>query len=164
MLAADDDDAFVRLCHIVDRDDLATDPRFETARHREQHRIELEDLLAPVFLTRTAHMWESESLVAGVGCVVADAMSHFAFLYKDPQALAIGMMTPVSHPAFGGTYWRYAPVLRFSDTPSRALPFCDFGEHTRTILAEFGYGAAEIDHLRDDGVVEWQAQTVASTH
>ena len=162
MLAADDDHGFVRFCGVAGRDDLAVDPRFATARAREQHREELEELLAPVFLTRTAPDWEAGLLAAGVGCVVADAMSHFAFLYEGPQAQAIGMMTKVEHPSLGGPYWRYAPVLQLSDTPSRALPFCELGEHTRAILTELGYDAAEIDHLHDDGVVGWQSQPAAA--
>jgi crotonobetainyl-CoA:carnitine CoA-transferase CaiB-like acyl-CoA transferase len=55
-------------------------------------------------------------------------------------------------------------VLRFSDTPSRALPFCDLGQHTRALLAEHGYDQAEIDRLGADGVVGWPVEVpVAST-
>ena len=99
---------------------------------------------------------------AGVGCVVADDMSHFAFLYRDPQARAIAMMTPVEHPSIG-TYWRYAPVITLSDTPSRAPSFCELGEHTRAILTEMGYDGDEIDQLHDDGVVGWLAENTAVT-
>jgi crotonobetainyl-CoA:carnitine CoA-transferase CaiB-like acyl-CoA transferase len=44
-------------------------------------------------------------------------------------------------------------VLRLSDTPSRATSFCDLGEHSRALLAELGYDAADIDQLAADGVV-----------
>jgi crotonobetainyl-CoA:carnitine CoA-transferase CaiB-like acyl-CoA transferase len=97
-----------------------------------------------------------------VGCVVADAMSHFAFLYRDQQARAIAMMTTVEHPSIG-TYWRYAPVLTLSDTPSRAPAFCDLGEHTRALLAETGYDGDEIERLHDHGVVGWFAENAAVT-
>ena len=133
MFVADDDEAFARFRDEVGRPDLIAD----------------QEELAPVFLARTAEEWEA----ANVGCVVADAMSHFAFLFEDPQAQAIEMMTPVSHPSLGGTYWRYAPVIAFSDTPSRALPFCDLGEHSRALLTELGYDEATIDQLADAGVV-----------
>ena len=153
MLAADDDEAFTRLCTAIDMDDLAADPRFATEPARAEHRAELEEALVPVFLSRTAQAWEARLLAAGVGCIVADDMSHFAFLYEDPQARAVGMMTQVSHPSLGGKYWRYAPVIGLSDTPARATSFCDLGEHTRSLLAELGYGGAEVDQLLDDGVV-----------
>ena len=160
MLSAADDEPFARLCRAAGRDDLATDKRFATASAREQHRAELEDQLAAIFLTRSAQQWEADLGAAGVGCVVADAMSHFAFLYQDAQSRAIDMMTMVEHPSIG-RYWRYAPVLEFSDTPSSAPTFCEFGEHARGLLAEFGYDADEIERLHDDGVVGWQSEGAA---
>ncbi|HEY6533738.1 MAG TPA: hypothetical protein VIY72_15630, partial [Acidimicrobiales bacterium] len=80
---------------------------------------------------------------------------HFAFLYEDAQAQAAEMMTEAYHPSFGGTYWRYAPVLRFSKTPGVAGAFCEFGEHTRSVLAELGYSEDEMEKLKDTGVVAW---------
>jgi crotonobetainyl-CoA:carnitine CoA-transferase CaiB-like acyl-CoA transferase len=151
MLTADDDAAFARLCAVAGRDDLAT--RFARAAARTEHGAELETLLADVFAARTAQDWESSLLAAGVGCVVADAMSHFAFLYADDQAQAIDMMTTVAHPSLGGKYSRYSPVLQFSATPSVALPFCELGEHTRPLLTELGYDDAAIDRLVEDQVV-----------
>jgi crotonobetainyl-CoA:carnitine CoA-transferase CaiB-like acyl-CoA transferase len=153
MLSADDDVAFTHFCEVAGRGDLATDHRFATAEARTDNRAQLEDALTDVFPTRTAQEWETDLLAAGVGCVVADAMSHFAFLYEDAQASAIGMMTTVEHPSLGGRYWRYAPVLQFSDTPSVALPFCELGEHTRALLSELGYDDSEVERLVADGVV-----------
>ena len=69
-------------------------------------------LLEEVFRTRPAAQWEASLLAAGVGCVTADAMSHFAFLFRDPQALANGTMVETEHPSFGGRYWRHAPMLQ----------------------------------------------------
>jgi crotonobetainyl-CoA:carnitine CoA-transferase CaiB-like acyl-CoA transferase len=153
MLVADDDQAFGRLCRVASRDDLVADPRFATAAARVEHRTALEEELVAVFLNRSAHDWEAALQAVGVGCVVADEMSHFAFLFEDTQAQAIEMMTPVSHPSIGGTYYRYSPVLELSDTPSRATTFCDLGEHTRALLAELGYDEATIEQLAHDGVV-----------
>jgi crotonobetainyl-CoA:carnitine CoA-transferase CaiB-like acyl-CoA transferase len=153
MFTADDDAAFSRFCSVAGRDDLAADPRFATEATRAEHRAQLEAALVDLFPTRTAAEWEADLLAAGVGCVVADAMSHFAFLYEDEQATAIDMMTKVEHPSLGGSYWRYSPVLQFSATPSVALPFCELGEHTDALLAELGYDGAAIDALRRDAVV-----------
>ncbi len=153
MLAAEDDESFATLCRVAGRDDLAADPRFASAAARAQHRGELEATLIPVFLGRTAHQWETDMLAAGVGCVVADAMSHYAFLYEDEQAKAIAMTTTASHPSIGDRYRRYAPVLAFSDTPSRAPAFCEHGEHSRALLTELGFDEAEIEDLIESGVV-----------
>jgi crotonobetainyl-CoA:carnitine CoA-transferase CaiB-like acyl-CoA transferase len=154
-LAARSDDEFVQLCQVVGRDDIAADPRFGTVAARAEHRAELEAVLEEVFLTRTAHDWETELLGAGVGCVTADAMSHFAFLYEDEQAKAIDYMVRAEHPSFGGSYWRYAPLLRFSVTPGLARPYCEQGEYTRAILDELGFSEAEMADLREAKVVAW---------
>jgi crotonobetainyl-CoA:carnitine CoA-transferase CaiB-like acyl-CoA transferase len=153
MVVADDDTTFVALCDAAGAPVLASDPRFATAAARDEHRVALEEELGPIFLTRSAGDWEAALLTAGVGCAVADGASHFAFLYEDEQATGTGMMTTTSHPSLGGRYHRYAPVLRFSDTPSQVLPFCDHGEHTRALLAECGYDGAAVDELLTDGVV-----------
>ncbi len=156
-LAADHDDEFVRFCRATGRDDLTRDPRFITRRGREENSAALEALLEAMFRTRTAHEWESSLLAAGVGCVVADAMSEFAFLYRDAQAQAVGMMATTWHRRFGGTYWRHAPVVRFSATPGQIGAFCETGEHTRAILAELGYDEAAIAQLKEAEVITWPA-------
>lgn len=153
MLAATDDVSFARLCAVADRADLAADQRFATAAARRAHRDELEAELASVFLTRPAEEWETTLLGEGVGCVVADRLAHFAFLYEDPQARAAGLMTQVSHPSLGGAYWRYSPLITLSETPSVALAFCELGEHSRSLLTELGYSGEAIDGLAASGVV-----------
>ena len=135
MVVADDEAAVARLLETVGSADVS------------------EDGLATAFLQRPAHEWEARLLAAGVGCVVADAASHFAFLYEDPQADAIGMMTTTYHPDLGGTYSRYSPVLELSDTPARALPFCVLGEHSTALLLEHGFSEDEAAKLVADGVV-----------
>lgn len=153
MIAAESDREFVRLCDVLGLPDVASDTRFATRAERTARRSELEDLLAPAFATRRATEWQTLLQAAGVGCVVADAASHFAFLYEDPQAMTIEMVTPTEHPALGGRYFRYSPVLRFSATPSRATRFCELGEHSGALLEELGYDAAAIARLVDDGIV-----------
>jgi crotonobetainyl-CoA:carnitine CoA-transferase CaiB-like acyl-CoA transferase len=152
MLAAADDVSFARLCEIIGLSSLPAEDRFSTAAARLLHRSELESMLGPAFLAQTAAEWEEVLLAAGVGCIAADTMSHFVFLHEDPQAKAIGMMVPTTHPSFG-RYWRYAPVLAFSDTPSRVTTFCELGEHTRALLIDVGFDDEAIDALTDAGVV-----------
>jgi crotonobetainyl-CoA:carnitine CoA-transferase CaiB-like acyl-CoA transferase len=153
MVVADGDEAFARLCAVARRAGLASDVRFASSDARAEHRAELEAELTTVFLTRTADDWERELLAVGVGCAVADARSHFAFLYEDPQAQAIDMMTLVEHPSLGGRYWRYSPVVRFSATPSRVTTFCELGEHTHALLTQLGYTDGAIQQLAADEVV-----------
>ena len=113
--------------------------------------------LEPLFLERSAPEWEASLVEAGVGCVVADARSHFAFLYRDAQADAIGMMVRAEHATFGGLYWRYAPVVQLSETPAVVTGYSELGEYTRAILAELGYDDEQMALLHEDKVVTWPA-------
>ena len=142
--------------------DLVADAEVRLVRGASPHRAELEQILEDVFTAHPARAWEEQLLAAGVGCVQADAMSHFAFLYEDPQARAIGMMTKTEHPTMGGTYWRYAPVLQLSATPGQAKAFCDWGEHSQAILAELGYDAQQIDELDDAGIIGRASERTAT--
>jgi crotonobetainyl-CoA:carnitine CoA-transferase CaiB-like acyl-CoA transferase len=157
-LSAEDDVQFGRFCAVAGRDDIAADSRFCSRAAREENGAALEELLEEVFLTRSAPEWERAAVAEGVGCVMADAMSHFTFLHRDPQAAAVAMMTMCEHPSFGGAYWRHAPALGFSRTPGRAKPFCEKGEHTRRILGELGYGDEEMTRLKEDDVITWPAE------
>jgi crotonobetainyl-CoA:carnitine CoA-transferase CaiB-like acyl-CoA transferase len=154
-LAATTDDEFSRFCVAAGCRDVLQDARFATMAARQRHDDDLAAALDPVFRTRPAQEWEDLAVTAGVGCVRADAMSFHAFLHRDPQARALGMAAPTSHPKFGGAYWRPAPALGLSGTPCVAGPYCEVGEHTRAILRELGYDDDTIDQLGEDGVVAW---------
>ena len=155
-LAVDRNDEFDQFCNVIGREDIAADKRFETDDSRWDNRGALAELLEPIFLTRTAQEWESSLLAAGVGCIVADAMSNFAFLYQDAQAKALGLTAKTEHSSIG-KYWRHAPLLSFSETPAQVTPMSAQGEYTRAILAELGYDRAEMQDLKEAGVVFWQA-------
>jgi crotonobetainyl-CoA:carnitine CoA-transferase CaiB-like acyl-CoA transferase len=160
-LSAESDEQFAKFCALAGRFDIAGDPRYSSRAAREENSAALEELLAEVLRTRSAPEWERAAVAEGVGCVMADAMSHFAFLHSDAQAAAVAMMTKSEHPSFGGTYWRHAPLLGFSRTPGHAKPFCEKGEHTRHILSELGYDDEEMTKLKDDDVITWPETALA---
>jgi crotonobetainyl-CoA:carnitine CoA-transferase CaiB-like acyl-CoA transferase len=153
-LAVDRDDEFVRLCEAIGREDIADDTRFASQQSRWDNREALAALLEPLFQTRTAQDWEDSLLAAGIGCIVADAMSNFAFLYEDSQAKALGLTTEIEHPSIG-RYYRHTPLLHFSETPGVATRMSTQGEYTQQILADLGYDASAMEELRADGVVSW---------
>jgi crotonobetainyl-CoA:carnitine CoA-transferase CaiB-like acyl-CoA transferase len=156
-LSVERDAEFARFCDVAGRGDLAADARFATRKAREQNDTALVGLLEALFLERTAKDWETSMVAAGVGCVVADEMSHFAFIYRDPQALALNYMSPTEHSAFG-KYYRYSPMLKFTATPARGTPYSEFGECTRALLTELGYDEDAMAELGKDAVVAWEVE------
>ncbi|HEX8374845.1 MAG TPA: CoA transferase, partial [Geminicoccaceae bacterium] len=74
-------------------------------------------------------------------------------MHRDPQALARDMVVEVDHTRIGAMQTLGLPV-KFSQTPGRVHgPAPLLGEHTRSILGEVGYDAAEIDGFFARGVV-----------
>ena len=71
----------------------------------------------------------------------------------DPQTLAREMVVEVPHTTLGPVKTLGLPV-KFSETPGRVRTGAPlYGEHTRAILAEYGYGPDDIERLAAEGAV-----------
>ena len=84
----------------------------------------------------------------------------FHFFDADDHVRRNGFTTEAHHLRFG-SFWRYAPVLGFSKTPSRAGGGILRGQHTMPILKELGYSEAEVRALKTRGVVDWEEAGLA---
>ena len=141
---------WLKLLDLITAPELGEDPRFTNNHGRITHRIELAKALAPIIRTRTSADWLSRLEAAGVP---AGPVLDVAEMHRDPQTLAREMVTEAPHTKLGPVKTLGAPV-KFSATPggvTRGAPL--LGEHTREVLAEYGYGDDEIDALICDGAV-----------
>ncbi|MFQ6018156.1 MAG: CaiB/BaiF CoA transferase family protein [Kiloniellaceae bacterium] len=142
---------WLRLLEAIEAPELADDPRFADNARRMAHLKELELALAEIFHSRGTADWlarlESAGLPAGPVLSIGE-------VHQDPQAVARGMVVEVAHARLGPVK-TLGPPVKFSGTPgavAAAAPL--YGEHTREVLAEHGYGAAEIERLiSEDAVV-----------
>ncbi len=74
-------------------------------------------------------------------------------MHRDPQTLARDMLTEVPHTSLGPVRTLGLPI-KLSATPGgprHGAPL--FGEHTRAVLAEYGYSSPEIAALIAEGAV-----------
>jgi crotonobetainyl-CoA:carnitine CoA-transferase CaiB-like acyl-CoA transferase len=141
---------WLRLIEALERPDLNKDARFSDNASRMGHLGELEAALNAVFRTRSTDKWLTRLEAAGVpaGPVLTVGQMH-----EDPQAVARRMVETPRHERLGPVETIGLPV-KFSETPGtvdRGAPV--YGQHTRAVLAEHGYGAAEIDALIAKGAV-----------
>jgi crotonobetainyl-CoA:carnitine CoA-transferase CaiB-like acyl-CoA transferase len=138
-----------RFCQVIDRPELAGDPRFATNADRVSHRAELEPILERHFQTRPAADWLARLGGARIPC---GPVNTLADILTDEHYLARGNVVEIDHPLVG-PFKALASPIHFSETPpqyDRHPPL--LGEHSREILQELGYSPEEIDRMSQDGI------------
>ena len=108
-----------------------------------------------MFATREPLDWEKLLTDADVACVKAEDRGMYYFFNEDPHVQENGLLTQVEATRHS-KFWRYSPVVGFSETPGRAGPGPLKGEHTRPILRELGYTDEQISDFKERGVVDWE--------
>ncbi len=139
-----------RIAEVLGHPEWRADPRFATNSARMENLDALSALMDTVHVTRDKAEWLAAFDAAGVpaGSVhnLGEALTH-------PQTLARGMVVDLVHPEAGATRALGCP-LHFSATPARVdRPAPLLGEHTREVLRECGYSAAEVESFIAEGVV-----------
>jgi crotonobetainyl-CoA:carnitine CoA-transferase CaiB-like acyl-CoA transferase len=142
-------DSWTKFCAALGLPELAEDERYRSNRSRFDHRDTLIPLLEERFATRTTDDWEPD--FRREGALFAPVRS-IAEILAHPQTDALGLVQSVDHPTVG-TIPQLGPPLELSDTPAairRPPPL--LGEHTREVLADYGFEPSDIDRLVADGV------------
>jgi crotonobetainyl-CoA:carnitine CoA-transferase CaiB-like acyl-CoA transferase len=139
-----------RLCRALELDQLAQDSRFANNDARVRNREVLRPLLAERLAERTTSDWlalldAAEVPVGPVNDVVA--------AFDSPQSQARQMRTTIDHPRLGRLSQVGFPFKLATGGLGIDLPPPLLGEHTDEVLAELGYGRAEIDRLRETAVI-----------
>ena len=151
------DEEWQALCRAIDRSDLLDDARFVTCEARETNDDALADELATIFAAEEPEHWETLLTAVDVACVKAEDRGMYYFFNDDPHVRENGLLTEVEAPRFG-EFWRYSPVVSFSETSGRAGPGPLKGQHTRPILRELGYTDDQILDLKERRVVDWEEE------
>jgi crotonobetainyl-CoA:carnitine CoA-transferase CaiB-like acyl-CoA transferase len=146
------DDQWTALCAAVGRPDLTQDDRFATGEARRAHDTELQTILQDVLGTRPAAAWFDALDTAGVPCEVSSP-DFVLSLFDDPEFVDKGWVASYDH-ALVGHMDAMGLLFDLSDTPGRIMgpPFIP-GQHSRSILRQFGYTDDAIEDLAARGVI-----------
>ena len=139
-----------RIVKVIERPELANDPRFTTNGERMRHLEALTPIIAGELKKRSSAEWIRLFEEAGVP---VGPVNRIGDMLADPQVAAREMVVEVEHPKAGRTKALGHPI-KFSGTPGsieRAAPL--LGQHTREILGDLGYSAGEIDKLYAEAAV-----------
>ena len=149
-LAAGNERMWERLCEVLGRRELLTDPRFRTTNDRVAHRADLDPILNDAFKARTRADWVAYLNERGVAC---GPIYDLAEVFQDPQIRHQQMLVEMPHPVHGEVKLLGMPV-KLSETPGEfRLPPPLLGQHTEEVLREIGYAPEVIAEMRTTGVI-----------
>jgi benzylsuccinate CoA-transferase BbsF subunit len=140
------------LCTVVERPDLARDPRLRDAAGRRAHADHLDEVLGAWTAARDAHAIEAALQARSVPAHVVQTSRD---LVRDPQLAHRGHFVTVAHP-MGGTTVVEGSRFALSRTPATfpdAAP--SYGRDNDTVLREIlGYDDDAITALVEAGALE----------
>lgn len=150
-IAANKQEQFEALCAVIERPDLAADPRFvdreDRKRNREALTIEIEKALAPRSAAEWSRLLNARGVPAGEVLSVPEALDH-------PQIAARDIRRTFRDVAGRESVTVLRAGFRLSDgDPGPQAPPPELGQDTDALLAELGYGPEERETLRREGAI-----------
>lgn len=151
-IAANKQEQFEALCHVVKCAELIDDPRFKKRGQRLKYRQELKLLLETAMASNNAEYWRTQFNDAGIpaGCVVSVEQA-----LAQEQIATRGMIATFSNTQGLNRDVKIArPGIKLNGLPlSTTSPPPALGQHTYEILTELGCSQAEIEQLKQTGAI-----------
>ena len=150
-IAVETDEEFAALARVMEKPELADDPRFATAAARKRNEAELDAIISEWTRLRDRDLMARQLGEAGVAAAPSrDARD----LMRDPHLRARGVFAELDHPETGprdfvGLPWQMSgcqPALKRSPL---------LGEHNDYVFGQLlGLDEAEIARLKKSGIIE----------
>lgn len=148
IVAVGNDTLWQKFCGLIERPDLAADPRFTTNPLRTENVKILGEELNKTFQTKTMDEWLH---ILKEGGVPVGPINDVERVIKDPAVIAREMIVTTHHPVAGDVEMAGVPI-KLSETPGSVdAPAPTLGQHTREVLKEkLDMDDALIDQLYAD--------------
>jgi crotonobetainyl-CoA:carnitine CoA-transferase CaiB-like acyl-CoA transferase len=151
VVATREDSFWRKLTAVLERPQLANDPRFATNAERCRHRQVLVPLLEALFAERTVGAWMERLRAAQVP---ASPVNHLDGAFAEPPVAEREMVLEYDHPEVGRVRVPGNPIKLSEASGSIARPAPRLGEHTDEVLSGLlGITSDRIAELRRGGAV-----------
>ena len=149
-IAASGGHIYKRFCEAVGSPELYTDERFSTDKGRAKNRDALNDEI-----NKRVAQYSSADLVEKLNKagVPAGPIYKMDEMFADPQVKHLKMAYPVKHPQLGDQEVIGQAINMSRSTFDKWTATPEQGEHTDTILKEFGYDTKAVEDFRKRGIV-----------
>ena len=150
VLAVQNEREWQRLClQVLQRPDLATDPRFASNEARLRNRGDLEPLIEEALACFSVEEAEARLEEAEIAY---SRMNDVAEVLRHPQVRSRGRLIETGLPGGGTVDLLKAPFnIEGVEEGASAIPAA--GEHSREVLLELGFSEAEIAALKEEGAI-----------
>lgn len=143
---------FESMCDVLGRDDIKTDPRFATREARAENAVAQYEEFAKTFLTGEARDWEAKLEKRGVPAGVVNTIPQALELEQVKHRGTIQQVPPPT--GLGKPMAMVNASFHLNEgSPSVETPPPHVGQHTDTVLGEFGFSEADIADLRAGAVI-----------
>lgn len=149
-IAPSNDIIYARLLKALGREDLSTDPRFDSSDKRIADREAIRAEIEPIFLKAGANEWIRRLNEAGVP---AGPVLEVAEMFDDPQVRHREMVINVPHEGRGDVRMLGFPIKIEPEGCTLRLPAPELGAHSAEVMGELGYDAERIEKLMAVGVL-----------
>ena len=144
------DGQFKSFCALIDREEWISDPRFIGPRERVANYEVLMSQIRPIIETKTSDEWNK--LLSDADILNAKVHTHMDLL-NDPQVQAAKAISWVENDTLGNIPMASIPGQPMPVTGNKLSDSPHVGEHNEEILIELGYSTANIQKLKDKGVI-----------
>jgi crotonobetainyl-CoA:carnitine CoA-transferase CaiB-like acyl-CoA transferase len=140
------------LCAALGLGELAEAQKFANYKKRAENAADLIAIMDRKFAERPRAEWLA--ILKKNGNLIVSILNSITDLPDDPQVTANEYVVDYEHPKFGAMKLLGLPI-RFRKTPGNARGHAPaLGQHTEEVLRDtLGYSTAEVERLRDSGVI-----------
>ncbi|MEM7250663.1 MAG: CoA transferase [Pseudomonadota bacterium] len=144
----DQEKGWIPFLQAIEREELASDPRFATREARTKNAMALIDVLDRTFASKDYAQWRTRLDAAGV---TFGSVGRVEEIPNDEQMLASGCLVPTQSRAIGASHVIDTPLWVEGRAKQRPEAAPTLGQHNGDLLAELGFSSHDIEELTADG-------------